>query len=371
MRRVRRLCVILLVASCSDGSGPSSTGFQSVALSTGDGRHVCGIVADGGLFCWGPNGDGQLGAGTTDSFDVPVKVDLDQPVRQVVTGNGSSEAHTCALTTGGAVYCWGSNVRGQLGDGTLNGSSMPVPVSLPAGHYMSLTAMVDGTCAIATGGAAYCWGDNISGRFGTGDTSSAVPNPSLVLGGFAWHHLALGDDRACGVREGGQVYCWGWLPEYLGTGVDTNTRVPLPVLGSPPMDSVTLSLFHQCGLTANQVTYCWGANLNIGVVTSDFIIPSPIPLDVPPTLQSVHSIYKPTFGLGNDGKGYWWGPAPYWSGGGPQTPVPLEGDLALRAIGTNDLGVCGIEQSTSLVYCWNQFDIDESGPPTIVPEASD
>jgi hypothetical protein len=374
MRRVAPLFVIWLAGACSDGNGPSSRGFQAVALSTGNGRQVCGITSDGGLYCWGSSSNiGLPDPGTSILSDTPVRVDLDQPVTQVVTGGSEGhDTYTCALTNAGAVFCWGNNDSGQLGDGTLNGSGVPVRVSLPSGQYRSLTAETDGTCAIAEGGTAYCWGSNDVGRFGIEDTAQVQATPVIVSGGFAWHDLALGDDRACGISEG-QVLCWGgYHPQWLGIGVDTSTRLPLPVLGAPALDSITVSGWHQCGLGLDGVTYCWGANFNIGVTTTDTIIPSPIPLEAPPSFRSVHSLYKPTFALGNDGKGYWWGPAPYWTGGGPQTPEVFSGDLILSAIGTNDLGVCGIEQFTSFVYCWNQFsDGRHADPPVLVPEPSD
>lgn len=373
MRRVGLLSVLWLAASCSDGSGPSETGFRAVALSTGDGRQVCGIVSDGSLYCWNLKGD-TTQHGLPVSFQSPVRVDLDQPVRQVVTGGSEGyDLYTCALTMAGAVFCWGSNSWGQLGDGTLNESNVPVRVSLPSGPYKLLTAETDGTCAVAESGAAYCWGVNDVGRFGIEDTTLVQAIPVLVSGGFAWHDLALGSDNACGIREGGQVYCWGgYRPEWLGIGVDTSTTLPLPVLGAPSLDSVTLSGWHQCGIGIDGVTYCWGDNFNIGVTTTDTIVSSPIPLASPPSFRSVHSLFKPTFALANDGKGYWWGPAPYWSGGGPQTPEVFSGDMLLSAIGTNDLGVCGIEQRTSLVYCWNRFsDGAHADPAVLVPEPTD
>lgn len=374
VRWVGLLSVTWLAASCSDGSGPSETGFRAVALSTGDGRQVCGIVADGALYCWGSSrNQGLPDPGTSIASDVPVRVDLDQPVKQVVTGGSEGfDTYTCALTTAGAVFCWGTNGWGQLGNGTLNNSAVPVQVSLPSGQYRSLTAASDGTCALAEEGAAYCWGSNDVGKFGIEDTTLVQATPVPVSGGFAWHDLALGSDNACGIREGGQVYCWGgYWPEWLGIDADTSTTFPLPVLGAPALDSVTLSGWHQCGIGIDEVTYCWGQNFNIGVATTDTLIPSPIPLESPPRFTSLHSLYKPTFALGSDGKGYWWGPAPYWTGGGPQTPEVFSGDMTLSAIGTNDLGVCGIEQDTKFVYCWSQFDVDDAGPATLVPQPSD
>jgi hypothetical protein len=345
----------------------SAEGFQAVGLSTGDGHHQCGIAPDGALFCWGPNSQGQLGDGTTTPSDSPVAAVLEHPVRQVVTsfaaaGAGSfhsaasravdTDDFTCALTSAGEVYCWGGNDGGQLGNGTFEGSRSPVQPSLPAGAYKSLSAMSGGVCAVADGGDAYCWGVNWGGRFGIGRTESVEPVPVRVVADFAWSQLALGDDRACGVQEGGQVHCWGSRPEWLGIDAETATVSPMPVLNSPPMDSVTLSGWHQCGITAEHVTHCWGSNSNIGFVTSDTLIPYPVALETAPPLRSLHSTFKPTFGLGTDDRGYWWGPPPHATGGGPEQPVMFSTEVTLRAIGTNESQVCGAEATTGTVYCW-------------------
>jgi hypothetical protein len=130
------------------------------------------------------------------------------------------------------------------------------------------------------------------------------------------------------------------------------------------MDSVTLSGWHQCGIAALQVAYCWGANYNIGIDDPRNIIPDPVALDTPPTLQSIHSLFKPTFALGVDGKGYWWGPPPRATGGPPYTPEVFSGEIPLRAIGTAASGVCGIEQESSTVFCWSDF--SWTGPTQVV-----
>lgn len=334
----------------------TAQGFQAQGLSIGDADHQCGIDPGSALFCWGPNDDGQLGDGTASSSDAPVAALVPLPVTQVVTGSSSLGGDfTCALTSSGEVFCWGANDVGQLGNGTSSASRAPVPVLLPSTPFKSLSSRAGGACAVSTGGDGYCWGENTLGRFGTGSRDDQVLTPAPMLGGFSWQHLALGDDRSCGVREGGQVYCWGGQPTWLGTGVDTNTVTPLPVTNAPSMDSLTVSGWHQCGITTANTTHCWGANLNIGVIDPRGVIPDPIELPTPPAFRSVHSIFKPTFGLGVDGVGYWWGPPPGATGGGPETPVPFSGDILLRAIGTNGSGVCGVEATTGTVYCWSDF----------------
>lgn len=345
----------------------SAEGFQAVGLSTGDGNHQCAIAPGGALFCWGPNSQGQLGDGTTTPSDTPVAAVLEHPVGQVVTsyaattgpsfrsGVGSAvdnDDFTCALTTAGEVHCWGGNDGGQLGNGTFESGLSPVRPSLPAGSYKHLSAMAGGVCAVADSGEAYCWGLNSGGRFGIGHGESLEPTPVRVVADFSWSQVALGDDRACGVQDGGQVHCWGSRPEWLGIDADTGTVQPLPVLNSPPMDSVTLSGWHQCGITADHVTHCWGLNHNIGFVTPDTLIPYPVALETAPPLRSLHSTFKPTFGLGTDGRGYWWGPPPHATGGGPEQPVMFSTEITLGTIGTNDSQVCGAESATGTVYCW-------------------
>jgi hypothetical protein len=342
----------------------TAEGFRAGGLSTGDGSHLCGIDPDGALFCWGANTYGELGNGTTTDSYAPARVLLSQSVIQVVTG--SSGEFTCALTGSGEVYCWGDNSFGQLGNGTTSPSPSPVRVLLP-GSFKSLSAIGPGVCAVAVEGDAYCWGSNSFGRFGNGTEETVTATPARVLGSLVWSQLALGDDRACGVGAGGQVYCWGRDLVELGTGVDTNTVAPLPVTNAPPMDSLTLSGWHQCGITPDNLTYCWGTNHNIGVADPRDVIPDPIALTTPSGFRSIHSVFNPTFALGLDGQGYWWGPPHDATGGGPETPEQFTGEIPLRALGTSAGGVCGIEDNTGTVFCWSIFGFDGPQPVTAVP----
>jgi len=143
------------------------------AVSAAGGEHTCARTTGGGAKCWGSGGSGQLGNGTLTGSNTPVDVTgLTSGVADVSAGG-----HTCARTTGGAVKCWGSNTAGQLGNGTTTNSSTPVNVNGLASGVSAVSVGYYHTCALTAGGGVKCWGDNDAGQLGNGtgvDSSSPV-----------------------------------------------------------------------------------------------------------------------------------------------------------------------------------------------------
>ena len=131
--------------------------------------------------------------------------------------------HTCGLTTGGAIYCWGNNRAGELGNGAVSYvNSSPVLVSGES-SFVAIAAGYQYSCGLTTGGAAYCWGDNASGQLGNGNsTSSGVPVP--VAGGLNFMALSAGYFHACGLTRDGAAYCWG--DNSVGELGDGSTKGP-------------------------------------------------------------------------------------------------------------------------------------------------
>ena len=138
--------------------------------------HTCAIKTDGALWCWGGNISGQLGS---DSISVLPTSQTSDPVQ--VTGTtwqsvSAGESHTCAIMLDGTLWCWGSNTSGQLGDNTLDSKSTPVAVGTFGQTWAMVAAGVTHTCALATGGALWCWGDNSAGQLGIGSKQpSEIP----------------------------------------------------------------------------------------------------------------------------------------------------------------------------------------------------
>jgi len=138
--------------------------------------HTCTLQADSSVKCWGANYSGQLGDGTTTQRMSPVKVNLSGPVKQLVAG----EHNTCALLASGQVYCWGNNREGELGDLSGTDRWTPVAVGFGAESALSLVGGADHTCALTSGPGLWCWGQNDEGQIGDGTNFYAF-GPTKVL----------------------------------------------------------------------------------------------------------------------------------------------------------------------------------------------
>jgi alpha-tubulin suppressor-like RCC1 family protein len=140
--------------------------------------HMCVFTADTLAWCWGDNRFGQLGLGDTNGRTTPTR--LDSSLLSNVTQVAAGGRHTCALRNDGAILCWGDNRFGQLGLGDRDPRLVPTEVSA-LGHDVSvLYAGGAHTCAINTDGAVYCWGDNRYGQLGDG-TTEAKSSPVQIL----------------------------------------------------------------------------------------------------------------------------------------------------------------------------------------------
>ena len=149
-----------------------------IAVAAG-GNHNCSLRAiGGGVDCWGRNDFGQLGDGTTHPTLVPVHVgSLGGGVRTLVLGVN----HSCALTAGHGVKCWGADGDGQLGDGTTTDRPTPVDVSGLTSGVLAIAAGLYHSCALTSGGGLKCRGNNFNGQLGDG-SSTDRPAPTDVSG---------------------------------------------------------------------------------------------------------------------------------------------------------------------------------------------
>ena len=235
------------------------------AVSAGT-AHAC-AVSSGAGYCWGLNGNGQLGNGTKTDSNVAVPVTSTGVLSgKTVTAISAGFAHTCAIA-GGAAYCWGSNADGVLGNGSVIDSSTPVAVTatgaLAGKTVTAISAGRSNTCAIADG-AAYCWGYAGFGALGSGTVDSAMPIAVTgALSGKKVTAISVGtvsETSVCAVADGG-AYCWGSNTYgQIGDGTTTAQNAPVAVsLGAQPVTDIAAGGFTTCAVAGGNA-YCWGLN---------------------------------------------------------------------------------------------------------------
>ncbi len=300
----------------SDAGPPGDSGprpdsgvdpLSMVAVTAGLG-HTCALRSDGAVFCWGDDASGQLADGSSGGMsETPSRVPLPEPA----TALGSGGDFTCAVVRSGSLHCWGGNGSGQLGDGSTTDRPSPVLivggavragggashgcfVGLSGGglndegqlgvsggdrssHEMvaglSAAGAVTGgalhTCAIA-GGQVHCWGGNSEGQLGD-DSTSGRSSPEAVAGLSGVTALAAGDLHTCAVHGLG-TSCWGKGGDgRLGHGSTSDARLPVLVTGLTDARDVGAGVDHTCALHTDGAVSCWGKNdrSQLGPGTSD------------------------------------------------------------------------------------------------------
>lgn len=210
--------------------------------------HVCVLMGNGTVQCWGANDYGQLGDGTTTSRVTPAPVPGLSGVQAVAVGG----FHTCALMADNSIDCWGDNSQGQLGDGT-TAVVVATPQPVQSGFKFSRIACgAAHTCATLTVGSVFCWGANYKGQLGDGTTTQRLLPTQILASGSM---LAAFEDQSCVASGGGAVRCWGG---FLGYNSYANTPT---LTGVNTADAIAPGGSHACAIVSDTgALECWGAN---------------------------------------------------------------------------------------------------------------
>lgn len=250
------LSLVCFVAVWALMYSPASP-FRPDVVQADGGNTSCAVMSDGGLLCWGHNEDGQLGTGSAEgSSPTPARVQLNASAKQVSTRT----FHTCATLVDGTIQCWGRNSRGQLGNGTTQGSAVPVTVTSIKDAAAVATGVFH-TCALHTTGKVSCWGYNDYGQIGNGTFENQLV-PASVPGISDAVAIAAGGDHSCAVLSSGSIKCWGWNAQgQIGTGADDEQyEYPVKVAGISDAVDVSAGDYFTCAVLSKGKIRCWGLN---------------------------------------------------------------------------------------------------------------
>jgi len=240
------------------GSAGAAGSIPSPAMLAAGNGHSCAVLPARTVKCWGLNGDGELGDGTTANASKPVTVTGLTGVTAVTAG----DYHSCALLGSGGVKCWGYNFHGELGVGRkgptvcarragLSGqpcSTTPVAVAGLSG-VTALSAGAYQTCALLAKRTVKCWGYNAEGQLGDGSLKTSS-TPVTVAGLNGVRAIASGGVTECALLDAGTVKCWG------------NGYKPTPVTvdGLSNVRAIAGGYYYLCALVPGGVVKCWGNN---------------------------------------------------------------------------------------------------------------
>jgi len=364
-------------------------GITDAASISSDGDDdYCAVLTTGSMDCWGGNGDGNLGNGTTNNSVLPVPVTGITDARSVANDGFGY----CAVLTTGRMDCWGLNLDGELGNGAYGGpdgeSYNDTPQAV-TGITNALSAASDsdyGYCAVLSSGGVDCWGYNFYGQVGNGtwgltgsDPAGGYDTPQAVIGiTNAASVTSDGSEGFCAVLLSGGVDCWGVnsLGE-LGNGTTVSTNAPVPVTGITNAVFLSNLDFSFCAVLRTGGVDCWGDNgvgeLGDGTTGNGVDTPQAVP-GVTTAISIATDQYSYCVVLSTGGSDCWainyYGEFGNGTVGGPDgqdgydSPQAVTGITNAVSFANDGFGYCAV-LSTTAVDCWGYNGDGELGNGTI------
>lgn len=337
---------------------PIVGGYSDWVSMDAGATHACAIRENGEMYCWGSNNRGQVGDGTTNNQSAPTLVSGAGPWLSVSSGSEFS----CAIRDDHTLWCWGLNSSRQLGNGLTTNSSVPVQEKSMAADWAQVTAGNAFACAVKMDGTRSCWGTNSLGQGGDGTTASIV-EPKLIGMENDWASLDAGDFAVCGLRTTGALSCFGdGSMGQTGTLGDESPKLSVVIAGSDTdWLKVSMGLRFGCGLRAGGTLYCWGSASRGATgfgYTSDRNDPSPVGAEKDWAFLDVQM--DNGCAIRKNGDLYCWGRNAYGNLGDGTSitralPVQIGAGKIWKAVRLGRTHICGIADEgagTDMPFCW-------------------
>jgi alpha-tubulin suppressor-like RCC1 family protein len=379
---------LLAAAACLGGDPVGPDGGEPLGRVEAGEDFACTVDANEIGWCWGRNFRGQLGDGTRELRRVPTAVAGNLRFRSIgIHGLGE---HACGVTTEDIAFCWGENDFGQLGDGSMRESHLPVRVSGDV-RFRSVTAGWRFSCGISVDAIAYCWGRGVWGQLGDGRATQSS-TPVAVETNLRFTGLKAGSNNlACGLTTDGDAYCWGLnffgalgttAPDTCGNQnftlecATTPARIDAP--GGQRFIAVSPGQSYACGIVEGGQAFCWGANNfgQLGATTSTCVAGSQNPCSSTPIavggdyrFSDISAGGDHTCAVRQDGAGMCWGNGMFSKLGDgflhPQsdTPIQVISNVSFVAISAGADHTCATGTDENL-YCWGANDVGQLGDGT-------
>lgn len=218
------------------------------------GSHSVALRADGKVFSWGDNRNGNLGDGSSSHSRVPKVAKFFNEAKSISAGN----SHTLIAKNDGTVWSWGYNGYGQLGTGDTSTFYLPTQV-----QYLSNVNFVAAGCnfslALKSDGTVWAWGSNNYGALGIPGGNKSAPIQISSLNGVT--AIAAGCASGYALRADGTVWSWGDNSYgQLGNGTTTATSTPVQIPGITDVAMIAAGDSHAIALKRVGAIVTWGAN---------------------------------------------------------------------------------------------------------------
>jgi alpha-tubulin suppressor-like RCC1 family protein len=362
-------------ASGRTAAGPDHPLAVRNETITAGSSHPCALDNGGRAWCWGGDGQGELGQ---DPFVQGAVVTRPAAVTggRVFTAITVGNAHTCALDSAGKAWCWGAG--DLLGNGGAPFASAPVAVA-GGRAYTTISAGSSHTCALDTAGKAWCWGSDAKGQLGDGGTGAAsTTTPLAVAGDHVWSTLDAGSFHTCGLDTAGKAWCWGddargQVGDGGGDG-EAPKDAPVPVSSGGNWVTISSGGSHTCALDTAGKAWCWGSDRNAQIgddpnrgIGNCLSGPSewsncafsPVPVAGGRAYGSISAGESHTCAVGADWTAWCWGANSYgqtgvgssWPDDMKPVPVAVAGGHGWTTITSGSLHSCGID-TAGRAWCW-------------------